>query len=993
MADRAVDLPKPHPDDAEDVVDWLSTARALWARGERADALVWLKRAAEAAAACGQPFRASEIGMYVTAIEEAFGSMPDREEVTPVKGESRPPQDTLVDPDEAFGQLAGEVLRNKLLSVEIDMDGDTLTDGPPAGLLAAGAALGPPMVARVAPPGASPPKPPAPPPPPPPSREVHPAKVIVQVASAPPAAALPAGGSVRPGPSSQPPPASFVPPLATPRGDDGEETTLVTGALRATVTKAVSGSTVPFGASPRASTPAPPPARASSSSAAPRATPSGAPAAAPTFGLPPVPRPAPTPTGEALSAIREAAKPPKPASAPPPAPGSQSSRPPPPVPSSTGSSPPPARAPMPSGGGFGVPSSQRKLASRRPASRTPREPILDPWAEEEVARAKPVPPAPKSGSEEVVVVRARFPSMSDEEDVFTSAAPLPVTLRRHAPPAPPSAAPPAAPPGARSVPPTPPVPVLQSASSQPGRLQTVADVPRKSVPPPAAKAAQATPAEPGGERAAEEPVAPAATPPEPKKAPLPVDGPTRPSAKLDVPRPSSPASAAPPPRRSNAPSPSAEAPAPRRTSPPPAVLAAPKGPRSAKISGAPAPLVPGKVSPSSPPAAALPRAKALSTPAPKASASAPPPAKAQGASAPPAAGAAAPPSAAPSAPPAVKSRPAPPPPAPAPAPAPVPEDDADADLASWSEIEAGPPSEPAFDPSRATLPMVLEIEPRPVDVPSMRATIPMALEVPREIEAYFAARDAAPVLLSGVRLDEVGAFEGMPRAVLEMLAGKAEIVQLAADEEVGGFGGALLLEGSAVLCATIVDAAAHWASPGELLVSRGSLDDGIAVRVVGAGAGAKVAVWPRAIMDDLLGEHVAPGIRARAWGDRLQALAGATMGPFGEIEDEHRRALAEQLAVRHVRPGEIWLEAGAPVPEIALVGAGEVELYGPISEETSETVEPGGLVFADLAVTGGDAPCSVRAGAHGALLLLAGREAAERMSALVPDLADRLRGA
>ena len=50
MAERAVDLPKPNPDDDEDVVDWLSTARALWARGERSDALVGLRRAAEAAA-------------------------------------------------------------------------------------------------------------------------------------------------------------------------------------------------------------------------------------------------------------------------------------------------------------------------------------------------------------------------------------------------------------------------------------------------------------------------------------------------------------------------------------------------------------------------------------------------------------------------------------------------------------------------------------------------------------------------------------------------------------------------------------------------------------------------------------------------------------------------------------------------------------------------------------------------------------------------------
>src|SRR5262245_5449013 len=116
MADRAVDLPKPHPDDAEDVMDWLSTARTLWARGERADALVWLRRAADAAAQCGQPFRASEIGMYVTAIEETFGSMPDPVELATATEEERPPQDTLVDTAEKVGQRATDGLRSKLSS-------------------------------------------------------------------------------------------------------------------------------------------------------------------------------------------------------------------------------------------------------------------------------------------------------------------------------------------------------------------------------------------------------------------------------------------------------------------------------------------------------------------------------------------------------------------------------------------------------------------------------------------------------------------------------------------------------------------------------------------------------------------------------------------------------------------------------------------------------------------------------------------------------------
>lgn len=300
-----------------------------------------------------------------------------------------------------------------------------------------------------------------------------------------------------------------------------------------------------------------------------------------------------------------------------------------------------------------------------------------------------------------------------------------------------------------------------------------------------------------------------------------------------------------------------------------------------------------------------------------------------------------------------------------------------------------------FDPARATLPLLMGIEPsdRPFEMPSMRATLPMPLELPKDLEAMFAETGDVPVRIEGVRLDTVDVLEGTPRAVQEMLAERAEIVELGPDEEVSGFGGAMLVSGMAILCATIVDAAAHWARPGELLVAKGSLAEGIAVRVVGAGDGARIAVWPRASIEEAIGASEAAIARARALGDRLQALAGATMGPFGEIDDDARRALAMELTVRCLRPGEIWLEDGAPAPGVALVGAGEVELYGPISEDTSETVEPGALVFPDLAVLGGEAPSSARAGAHGALLLIAERDVAKRLSSRIPDLADRLRGA
>ncbi|HMY21431.1 MAG TPA: hypothetical protein PKA58_34145, partial [Polyangium sp.] len=74
MAEHSVKLPEPRSDDSEDVVWGLSTASALWARGERKDAVVWIRRAAEAAEAAGNPFRASELGMYLPDLEKALSS-------------------------------------------------------------------------------------------------------------------------------------------------------------------------------------------------------------------------------------------------------------------------------------------------------------------------------------------------------------------------------------------------------------------------------------------------------------------------------------------------------------------------------------------------------------------------------------------------------------------------------------------------------------------------------------------------------------------------------------------------------------------------------------------------------------------------------------------------------------------------------------------------------------------------------------------------------
>jgi hypothetical protein len=54
-------VPEVRDDDAEEVADKLSIAAAMWARGDRADALSWLRRAAESASDAEQDMRALEL--------------------------------------------------------------------------------------------------------------------------------------------------------------------------------------------------------------------------------------------------------------------------------------------------------------------------------------------------------------------------------------------------------------------------------------------------------------------------------------------------------------------------------------------------------------------------------------------------------------------------------------------------------------------------------------------------------------------------------------------------------------------------------------------------------------------------------------------------------------------------------------------------------------------------------------------------------------------
>lgn len=231
-------------------------------------------------------------------------------------------------------------------------------------------------------------------------------------------------------------------------------------------------------------------------------------------------------------------------------------------------------------------------------------------------------------------------------------------------------------------------------------------------------------------------------------------------------------------------------------------------------------------------------------------------------------------------------------------------------------------------------------------------------------------------------LDGVAAFAALTPDVQQQVATLARVEMLAADEEIAGFGAALVLEGAASVCATIVDAPIASATRGVLLSMRGSSTESIALRLVAGPAGAHIAVWGAVAIDDAL--EASPGVRHEltAYADRLQALAAATLGPLADLEDDVRVRVLERLQTQTVAPREVIVAAGAALPGVMLVCAGAVEVGDGGDDDGARLVRPGELLFSREGRGGAFAPAPACAAATGATLLIGDSALAAELAAL-----------
>jgi hypothetical protein len=313
-----------------------------------------------------------------------------------------------------------------------------------------------------------------------------------------------------------------------------------------------------------------------------------------------------------------------------------------------------------------------------------------------------------------------------------------------------------------------------------------------------------------------------------------------------------------------------------------------------------------------------------------------------------------------------------------------------------------PPSEAAVPPQATYSEIIVESEPPPPPESSVSPPVsesvsepePAAIQAPaaESVPSPAAAEVAAPKAESGIDVELIAGCRGLedlPPETQADLAARGRLETLAPEQEVSGFGLAIVARGDVLVMPTIAEAACGYAQRGEPVFSRGNLSEGVALRAVAMADGAEVAVFKSEDFEHMLETCPWVAEELRTVADRFQALAGAAMGPLGDrLDDNMRGMVTERCTVKLLGAGEVLLEQGKPVGGLQIVGGGRLELVrdGSIMGE----LVAGDLPFASDVLSHAPATATLRAGPGGALILEADRMTTHELLVSVPPLLELL---
>lgn len=246
-----------------------------------------------------------------------------------------------------------------------------------------------------------------------------------------------------------------------------------------------------------------------------------------------------------------------------------------------------------------------------------------------------------------------------------------------------------------------------------------------------------------------------------------------------------------------------------------------------------------------------------------------------------------------------------------------------------------------------------------------------------------------------ISLDHVEGLEDLPPAAQAKLVESVRVARLDPDRNVGEFAVLLVLEGDVVVMPAEADVAATEVKRGEVVFTRGSLDEALGLRVVTGKGGALVGVWDAQALDDAMRDCPWVADELRMVADRHRALAGLCVGEIGmRLDLGLRRMVFAKFDVRRVLPGEIVCRQGEKLVGMYVVGAGGIEIVVGSGDDgrVSRVLGSGEVLFARQVLGAGTAPALARGAPSGALVLFAPRAVAHELMVSVPPLLEILAG-
>ncbi len=312
-----------------------------------------------------------------------------------------------------------------------------------------------------------------------------------------------------------------------------------------------------------------------------------------------------------------------------------------------------------------------------------------------------------------------------------------------------------------------------------------------------------------------------------------------------------------------------------------------------------------------------------------------------------------------------------------------------------------PPASAAPDPdefeelfAKISVPPVAPVRPAPLhsEAPAYDESSENSSELRRRtsIPASPSLGEDGAILVDGLDLMEVEGFQDLPEDSALALAQRAELRTLSRQEEISGFGLAIVTHGAVTLMPSVADAACRIARRGQVLFTEGTLSGATTVRVVGLDDGSRVAVFSRADLQEAVSSCPWVGDELAEVADSHLGFAGAVLGPLGHSLDEvFRFMVLDKCTVKRRSPGDIIAHSGKTMDGMYILGGGsleEVDAEGHVVQRISV----GEFVFPETVLSASPARRTVRVGADGALVLYAPRMAAHELLATCPPFIELL---